>query len=116
MLTQGIIYLKPQPPTFSPESADGTDLVPEAGAPESTFYLCLPDKQTALRAILLELEDWDSRFDSADTIAEAILAHLFEAALKSAMNTPHKPLKEKPKVKQAAKKAAIPSKTTKEKI
>ena len=29
----------------------------------------------------------------------------FEAALKSAMNTPHKPLKEKPKVKKAAKKA-----------
>jgi hypothetical protein len=28
----------------------------------------------------------------------------FEAALKSAMNTPHKPLKEKPKVKKAAKK------------
>jgi hypothetical protein len=29
----------------------------------------------------------------------------FEAALKGAMNTPHKPLKEKPKVKKAAKKA-----------
>lgn len=29
----------------------------------------------------------------------------FEAALKSAMNTPHKPLKEKPKVKKAVKKA-----------
>jgi hypothetical protein len=28
----------------------------------------------------------------------------FEAALKGAMNTPHKPLKEKPKVKKAAKK------------
>jgi hypothetical protein len=28
----------------------------------------------------------------------------FEAALKSAMNTPHKPLKEKPKAKKAAKK------------
>ena len=28
----------------------------------------------------------------------------FETALKSAMNTPHKPLKEKPKVKKAAKK------------
>jgi hypothetical protein len=28
----------------------------------------------------------------------------FEAALKSALNTPHKPLKEKPKVKKAAKK------------
>ena len=27
----------------------------------------------------------------------------FEAALKSALNTPHKPLKEKPKVKKAAK-------------
>jgi hypothetical protein len=26
----------------------------------------------------------------------------FEAALKSALNTPHKPLKEKPKVKKAA--------------
>jgi hypothetical protein len=29
----------------------------------------------------------------------------FEAALKSAMTTPHKPLKEKPKAKKAAKKA-----------
>jgi hypothetical protein len=29
----------------------------------------------------------------------------FEAALKSAMNTPHKPLKDKPKVKKAKKKA-----------
>ena len=29
----------------------------------------------------------------------------FEAALKGALNTPHKPLKEKPKVKKAAKKA-----------
>jgi hypothetical protein len=28
----------------------------------------------------------------------------FEAALKSALNTPHKPLKEKPRVKKAAKK------------
>jgi hypothetical protein len=28
----------------------------------------------------------------------------FEAALKSAMNTPHKPLKEKPRVKKATKK------------
>ena len=27
----------------------------------------------------------------------------FEAALKSALNTPHKPLKEKPKVKEAKK-------------
>jgi hypothetical protein len=27
----------------------------------------------------------------------------FEAALKSALSTPHKPLKEKPKVKKAAK-------------
>jgi hypothetical protein len=29
----------------------------------------------------------------------------FEAALKSALNTPHKPLKDKPKVKKAAHKA-----------
>jgi hypothetical protein len=29
----------------------------------------------------------------------------FEAALKSALSTPHKPLKDKPKVKKAAKKA-----------
>ncbi|QWG10837.1 hypothetical protein KMZ29_13655 [Bradyrhizobium sediminis] len=29
----------------------------------------------------------------------------FEAALKGAMNTPHKPLKEKPKAKKAAKKS-----------
>jgi hypothetical protein len=28
----------------------------------------------------------------------------FEAAIKSALNTPHKPLKEKPKVKKAVKK------------
>ncbi len=30
----------------------------------------------------------------------------FEAALKGAMNTPHKPLKEKPKAKETAKKKA----------
>ena len=30
----------------------------------------------------------------------------FEAALKSAMNTPHTPLKEKPKVRKAKKKKA----------
>jgi hypothetical protein len=29
----------------------------------------------------------------------------FEAALKGAMNTPHKPLKDKPKAKKAAKKS-----------
>jgi hypothetical protein len=35
----------------------------------------------------------------------------FEAALKSALNTPHKPLKDKPKVKKAAK--SKPKKTEK---
>jgi hypothetical protein len=35
----------------------------------------------------------------------------FEAALKSALHTPHKPLKEKPKVKSAAK--SKPKKTEK---
>jgi hypothetical protein len=35
----------------------------------------------------------------------------FEAALKSALNTPHKPLKEKPKVKKAAE--SKPKKTEK---
>jgi hypothetical protein len=34
----------------------------------------------------------------------------FEAVLKSALNTPHKPLKEKPKEKRPAKKAARPPK------
>jgi hypothetical protein len=33
----------------------------------------------------------------------------FEAALKSALNTPHKPLKEKPKVKKAPKKKTKPN-------
>jgi hypothetical protein len=34
----------------------------------------------------------------------------FEAALKSALNTPHKPLKDKPKVKKAAKAKKTPGK------
>jgi hypothetical protein len=34
----------------------------------------------------------------------------FEAALKGALNTPHKPLKEKPKVEKAKKKAKTPAK------
>jgi hypothetical protein len=37
----------------------------------------------------------------------------FEAALKSALSTPHKPLKEKPKVKKAAKKAKAKKKPLK---
>jgi hypothetical protein len=37
--------------------------------------------------------------DYSDKEAEA----RFEAALKSALNTPHKPLKDKPKVKKSAK-------------
>jgi hypothetical protein len=39
----------------------------------------------------------DDQFDERESTAR------FEAALKSAMNTPHKPLKEKPKVKKVAK-------------
>ena len=70
-----VIYLTPQPHDIGKASGPGNG---EAGAPGSTFCLCLPDRQTALRAILLELEDWDSRFDSADTIAEAILNRLLE--------------------------------------
>jgi hypothetical protein len=40
-----------------------------------------------------------------DQYSEAVSVARFEAALKGAMSTPHKPLKEKPKVKKAAKKA-----------
>ena len=42
---------------------------------------------------------------SNEQYSEKEAAARFEAALKSAMNTPHKPLKEKPKVKKAAKAA-----------
>jgi hypothetical protein len=38
-----------------------------------------------------------------DQFSEKEAKERFEAALKSALNTPHKPLKEKPKVKKAAK-------------
>ena len=41
----------------------------------------------------------DDHYTAQETTAR------FEAALKSALSTPHKPLKEKPKVKKAAKKA-----------
>ena len=40
-----------------------------------------------------------------DQFSEKEATARFEAALKSALNTPHKPLKDKPKVKKAAKKA-----------
>jgi hypothetical protein len=40
-----------------------------------------------------------------DEFSEKEMKARFEAALKSALNTPHKPLKEKPKVKRVAKKA-----------
>ena len=38
-----------------------------------------------------------------DEFSEKEMKARFEAALKSALNTPHKPLKEKPKVKKAKK-------------
>jgi len=41
----------------------------------------------------------DDHYTAQETTAR------FEAALKSALSTPHKPLKEKPKVKKAAKKS-----------
>jgi len=41
----------------------------------------------------------------SDDYSEKETTARFEAALKSTLNTPHKPLKEKPKVKKAAKKA-----------
>jgi hypothetical protein len=40
-----------------------------------------------------------------DQFSEKEATARFEAALKSAMNTPHKPLKEKPKAKKVAKKS-----------
>jgi hypothetical protein len=40
-----------------------------------------------------------------DQFSEKEATARFEAALKGAMNTPHKPLKEKPKTKKAPKKA-----------
>ena len=41
--------------------------------------------------------------DSKDDYSEKEAKARFEAALKGAMNTPHKPLKEKPKAKKRAK-------------
>jgi hypothetical protein len=43
---------------------------------------------------------------SDDEFSEKEAKARFEAALKGAMNAPHKPLKDKPKVKRAAKKKA----------
>jgi hypothetical protein len=43
---------------------------------------------------------------SSDQYSEKEATERFEAALKGAMNTPHKPLKEKPKAKKSAKKSA----------
>jgi hypothetical protein len=47
---------------------------------------------------------------SADEFDEKEANARFEAALKGAMNTPHKPLKEKPKVKVAKKAKSRPDK------
>jgi hypothetical protein len=44
---------------------------------------------------------------NADEYSEKDAKARFEAALKSAMNTPYKPLKEKPKVKRAKKKKKL---------
>jgi hypothetical protein len=41
---------------------------------------------------------------SEDQFDEVEARRRFDAALKGAMNTPHKPLKEKPKVRKVAKK------------
>ena len=49
-------------------------------------------------------KDEGSFMGGSDNYDEKEAKARFEAALKSAMNTPHKPLKEKPKVKKAAKK------------
>jgi hypothetical protein len=46
------------------------------------------------------------RCKSSDEFNEKEAKARFEAALRGAMNTPHKPLKEKPKVKKAVKKPA----------
>jgi hypothetical protein len=43
--------------------------------------------------------------DKNDEYSEKEATARFEAALKGAMNTPHKPLTKKPKTKKAAKKA-----------
>jgi hypothetical protein len=48
--------------------------------------------------------------ETSEVFSEKEAKARFEAALKGAMNTPHKPLKEKPKVKKAAKKAKKPGK------
>jgi hypothetical protein len=42
---------------------------------------------------------------TADEYSAKEVKARFEAALKGALNTPHKPLKEKPKAKKAAKKS-----------
>jgi hypothetical protein len=42
---------------------------------------------------------------SNDQYTEREAQKRFEAALKSALNTPHKPLKDKPRVKKVTKKA-----------
>jgi hypothetical protein len=46
----------------------------------------------------------DTAKTSADQYSEKEATARFEAALKGGLNTPHKPLKEKPKVKKALKK------------
>jgi hypothetical protein len=45
-----------------------------------------------------------SKFKNADEYSDKEAQARFEAALKGAMNTPHKALKEKPKVRKTAKK------------
>jgi hypothetical protein len=50
--------------------------------------------------------------EEKDTYPEKEAQRRFEAVLKGAMNTPHKPLKEKPKAKKAAKKKTEKNETS----
>jgi hypothetical protein len=47
----------------------------------------------------------------SETFDEKESQKRFEAALKGALNTPHKPLKDKPKVRQTKKKKKVAQKT-----
>jgi hypothetical protein len=55
--------------------------------------------------LFLDIADPVMKNKSEDQFSDKEAQARFEAALRGALKTPHKPLKEKPKVKKAAKKA-----------
>ena len=75
----------------------------EAGAPETRELR--PTKLATLDGVREHTEGSAVELWLNDKFSDKEAKARFEAALKSALSTPHKPLKEKPKVKKAAKKA-----------